>query len=384
MLRQKTWEALFWASKVLALVWRNVWIRRLRRQMVATVLELALAAFALAHLPPGSKAGAASAGAYHERELQPPEQLDMYHVSEQLVLDVSTDVLEVFADKIKQKGRFTNMRHRYMRLFVNGREVDEPTAPGRIPKDKMRKIWITVVNSEEALLDKCANESFKGVCALVRTNVVGNDKSVNYTCYLNGHLSPPVMRTRRAGYALRIAPIEGEISECQNLIESVLLGNYITDALPSVHAASQMFPLPRYPTPPPMDNVIASMCFLITYMMPFSRSVWTIVEENSSGMASMLRSMGTSDMVYWLAHFVSTFLHISFYSLMAVFFMMYNTYQVTPGSFSFEDYQHVRDYAPYLNEQLVRRDLLVALFTLFGVQTTLHVMLLSCVNTRRE
>ncbi|KAL3215435.1 hypothetical protein MRX96_034147 [Rhipicephalus microplus] len=265
------------------------------------------------------KAGAASAGAYHERELQPPEQLDMYHVPEQLVLDVSTDVLEVFADKIKQKGRFTNLRHRYMRLFVNGREVDEPTAPGRIPKDKMRKIWITVVNSEKALLDKCANESFKGVCALVRTNVVGNDKSVNYTCYLNGHLSPPVMRTRRAGYALRIAPIEGEISECQNLIESVLLGNYITDALPSVHAASQMFPLPRYPTPPPMDNVIASMCFLITYMMPFSRSVWTIVEENSSGMASMLRSMGTSDMVYWLAHFVSTFLHVSFYSLMAVF-----------------------------------------------------------------
>ncbi|KAH8042231.1 hypothetical protein HPB51_021315 [Rhipicephalus microplus] len=145
-----------------------------------------------------------------------------------------------------------------------------------------------------------------------------------------------------------------------------------------------MFPLPRYPTPPPMDNVIASMCFLITYMMPFSRSVWTIVEENSSGMASMLRSMGTSDMVYWLAHFVSTFLHVSFYSLMAVFFMMYNTYQVTPGSFSFEDYQHVRDYAPYLNEHLVRRDLLAALFTLFGVQTTLHVMLLSCVNTRRE
>ncbi|XP_050050180.2 uncharacterized protein [Dermacentor andersoni] len=131
-----------------------------------------------------------------------------------------------------------------------------------------------------------------------------------------------------------------------------------------------------------MNDVIASMCFLITYMLPFSRSVWTMVEENSSGMASMLRSMGTSDLVYWLAHFVSTFVHVSFYSVMAVFFMVYNTYYLSLGAISYEDYEHTRDYAPYLSEKLTRRGLLIVLFTMFGVQTSLHAMLLSCVNTK--
>ncbi|XP_054933868.2 uncharacterized protein [Dermacentor andersoni] len=211
VIREKTWEALFWSSKVLALVWRNVWIRRMRRQLTATVLELALAAFALAHLPPGSKAGGASANAYHEREQRPPELLDAYHLPDKLVLDAPTDVLDMFVKGVKLSGRFSSKRHRQIRLFINGREVDEPTQDyGKIPKNSMRRILVTRVTNERALLDACADKNFRGVCALVRTHSTGSDKSINYTCYVNGHLSPPVLRTRRAGYALRTAPIEGD------------------------------------------------------------------------------------------------------------------------------------------------------------------------------
>ncbi|XP_077509926.1 phospholipid-transporting ATPase ABCA3-like isoform X2 [Amblyomma americanum] len=369
-------------SKVMALVWRNVWIRRLRRQMPATVLELALAGFAFYHLPPSSKAGAAKMGSYHERELPPPQQLAAYDLPDQLVLDAAPKVVAMFVENFKVKGRISSERHRKIRLFVNGQEVDEP--PNDLPtirKDDMMKVEITGVNSERALLQKCADPQFSGVCARVSVDLADVDKSVNYSCYIDGHLAPAVLRTRRSGYALQQSPTTKIISSCQNLIEANFLAA-TTKNVPVVQVVSQQFPIPHYPAPPSMDNVMASLCFMVAYMMPFSRSVWTIVEENSSGMATMLRSMGASAWMYWMAHFFSVFVHVSVYSVVAYVMMAYSTYQAPLDGASFEDFQHSLDYAPYLNAAMCHTAVLLFLFTLFGIQTALHAMLLSCITTR--
>ncbi|XP_075524840.1 phospholipid-transporting ATPase ABCA3-like [Dermacentor variabilis] len=84
--------------------------------------------------------------------------------------------------------------------------------------------------------------------------------------------------------------------------------------------------LNRFPFPPYLEYhdtknyALVLTRFCIGMLVPFSLFVARLVEEKASGMKEMLRLMGLSDWVYWLSHYLSGFfMHLITVTLMMLF-----------------------------------------------------------------
>ncbi|XP_075526374.1 ATP-binding cassette sub-family A member 17-like [Dermacentor variabilis] len=306
---------LLWCRQLYIILWKNVYVKRISRHYLTTVLEVALMVTLLLGIQEDS--------VVREPMLRrgdtvfDPIKTDAFWNTQRDVAHIDT---VYFAPKSKYLSALT--RSAFATLHVS-KVVEVPTeqqlieraredanyANGTLPATSVLIFYTNHVG---------ANDTVVPVSLHVRMYAgrLPFDLQVLYQQRLISQPEGPVAEERFPEMNTML-PVMGALQQRHLELQAERFGyEHTVEQL-----TLQRFPFPSYLEYKDTKNYALVLTrFCIGMLIPFSFFVARLSDEKASGMKEMLRVMGLSDWVYWVSHYLSGFfMHLITVTLMMLF-----------------------------------------------------------------
>ncbi|KAH8029527.1 hypothetical protein HPB51_001252 [Rhipicephalus microplus] len=322
--------SLLWCRQLYIILWKNVYVKRISRHYLTTLLEVALMVTLLLGIQEDSVTREPF-GAPSGHRVRPDQHLDLLehaarHCPHRHVVQLKKTPLR---GHIKER-RNGSMKHYYASSQVyfapKGKYLSALT---RSAFAKLNVHKVIEVPSEQQLIEGArvdANGPLPATSVLLfYTNFVGiNDTapvpiSLHVSMFagrLPFDLQGPVAEERFPEMNT-LLPIMGALQQ-RHLELQADRASYVE---PIEELRLQRFPYPAYIEYKDTKNYALVLTrFCIGMLIPFSFFVAKLTDEKATGMKEMLRLVGLSDWVYWVSHYLSGFfMHTITVTLMMLF-----------------------------------------------------------------
>ncbi|KAM7286792.1 retinal-specific phospholipid-transporting ATPase ABCA4-like [Ixodes scapularis] len=292
------------------ILWKNVYVKRLRRHYVTTILEVALVVALLLGI----------------QEYAVTRETMKVRLDTHFPTSAPTKYWNAMPDVVAIDKVLYHPKSQYLSKLVRESFSD------------LGVLDVSAVDSLKNLNDAInkLNDTPTVVIGLhfknVRSNTTGIPSSLDCVVVagrlpLDTHvdfgeklLSQPPGPVNEAHFVEMntIMPIIGTLQ--QRHLEYLALGHNLSmEAVPPVKL--QRFPYPSYIEERDISNYALVLSrFCIGMLVPFAVFAARLTDEKTSGMREMLRIVGLSDWVYWASHYLSAFfMHLITVTLMLLF-----------------------------------------------------------------
>ncbi|XP_077534436.1 phospholipid-transporting ATPase ABCA3-like [Haemaphysalis longicornis] len=295
-----------WLRQLMAIMWKNVFVTRIRRHYVATFLEVALMTALLLNIQEDAVV----------REPLRKHEDTVFHPMSPTAYWNTSATIDIRTVLITPDNNYTSWLTRTALAKLGVKNVSvRPT--------------VASVHKELARRNKTPTDTLGLVYSELSPN--DSDPTTLHVSFLSGNLPMDV----KLSYNDRlVSEPEGPVDERRFPEMTTLLP--IMAVLQQTHLdnharsspASEPLPMPvirRFPYPSYFEYhdqknyVLVLSRFCIGMLVPFALYVALITEESSSGKKEMLRLAGVNDWVYWASHYLSGFcMHVIISALMVI------------------------------------------------------------------
>ncbi|CAN8004392.1 unnamed protein product, partial [Ixodes hexagonus] len=292
------------------ILWKNVYVKRLRRHYITTILEVALVVALLL--------GIQEHAVTRERMKVRP---DTHFLPSEPAKYWNSMPDVVAIEKVLYHPK-TQYLAKLVRETFNDLEVFDVTAVDSLRDlndavNKFNDTPITVIGLHFRGVNPNTTDVPRSLSCRVVAGRLPLDTHVDFGEKL---LSQPPGPSNEARFVEMntILPIIGTLHQ-KHLEYLAPRYNMSVAAVPPV--TLQRFPYPSHLEEMDISNYALVMSrFCIGMLVPFAVFAARLTDERSSGMKEMLRIMGLNDWVYWISHYVSAFfMHLITVTLMLLF-----------------------------------------------------------------
>ncbi|XP_064477790.1 phospholipid-transporting ATPase ABCA3-like isoform X2 [Ornithodoros turicata] len=331
-----------WGSQLPLVLWKHVYLTRIRRHYVATLLQVAFMVLLLNGVWEESVAPYSAA----------PSKEQFYDVS---------DPLEPWRRKNFTHGLFAFTPPTGIALNISGKAAPILGSWTLMPMENTSALQDFVAQEGEDRVGIAFKEEPDGISYVVRFKDTEFDIGLDYGEDL---LTPGPRSVDNSHEITRLLPVQYAVESSIIQLTAPRESNYSDN--------HNMLELQRFPYPRVFEGSegatlsMVAIRFGIGIFVPFCTLVMTLVQEKSTGMKGMLWRTGIIEGVYWMGHFLDAGLVI-----ITAVSLMYGPLFVLPNSSG-------TTFLQYTNPAIM---LLILL--LFGALTILHGMFLSVFIWRR-
>ncbi|KAH6923180.1 hypothetical protein HPB50_024603 [Hyalomma asiaticum] len=302
-----------WCRQLFIILWKNVYVKRISRHYLSTVLEVALMVTLLLGIQEDS--------VVREPLLRRGDTL-FEPTKTGTFWNTQPDIAHIDTVYFAPKSRYLSALTRSAFARLNVRKVIEvPTeqqliesarndANGTLPATSVLLLYTNFVgvNETEAVPVSLHVSMFAGRLPF--------DLQVLYQQRLISQPEGPVAEERFPEMNT-LLPVMGALQ--QRHLE--MQADRVSYLYPIEQLTLQRFPFPSYLEYKDTKNYALVLTrFCIGMLIPFSFFVAKLADERVTGMKEMLRVMGLSDWVYWVSHYLSGFfMHLITVTLMMLF-----------------------------------------------------------------
>ncbi|CAN8004388.1 unnamed protein product, partial [Ixodes hexagonus] len=292
------------------ILWKNVYIKRLRRHYITTILEVALVVALLLGIQEYAVTRERMIVRPHT-QFPPITPLKYWNSAP----NVSAIVKILYHPKAQYLAKL--VRESCRALGVSDITAVDSIRSLEDSVNKNRSGVTTTIGVHFMDIDKDSSRVPKSL----RFNLIVGHLPVDVHVEFGEHIlsrPPGPVKEELFSELTTILPIVGALQ--QRHLENVARNNSLTKKdVPPVKL--QRFPYPSYIQELDVSNYALVLSrFCIGMLVPFAVFSARLTDEKASGMKEMLRIMGMNDWVYWISHYLSSFfMHVIAATLMLLF-----------------------------------------------------------------